>query len=271
MPILDCIVALFCRIDDAMADVAKDPRALLWPSEVVTLAVLFAIKGKGPRPFYRWLKANYGHLFPRLPERTRLFRLFAVHQDWADRFLAAPTLLGISDSYGVELIHPKREGRSDKQIGKKGKSNHRWIIGAKFCPLINSRGQIVDWDTEAANVYDGDFQRMFADYADANKPERAMGIYVDSGFHRSDKKGGDLPNLKICKRGQCNVRMLIETLFSMLDHTFGFKKLTHRVWAYLEARMAFVAAAYNLLISWGGQLITNDNGYVQLSIAQFVL
>jgi len=33
---------------------------------------------------------------------------------------------------------------------------------------------------------------------------------------------------------------------------------------------AFVAAAYNLLISWGGQL-TNDKGHIQLSITQFVL
>jgi len=65
---------------------------------------------------------------------------------------------------------------SDKQVGKKAKSDHRWIhkcvnvmVGAKFCPLINSLRQIVDWDADTANVYDGNFQRMFADCADANK------------------------------------------------------------------------------------------------------
>lgn len=33
--------------------------------------------------------------------------------------MAEPTVLGIIDSYGIELIHPVREGRSDQQIGKK--------------------------------------------------------------------------------------------------------------------------------------------------------
>jgi hypothetical protein len=84
---------------------------------------LFAIKGVGDRAFYRWLERDWRHLFPRLPERTRLFRLFKVHQAWTKRFLADPTLLGVADTYGIELLHPMREGRSERQIGKKGKSN----------------------------------------------------------------------------------------------------------------------------------------------------
>jgi hypothetical protein len=63
-----------------------------------------------------------------LPERTRLFRLFKTHQNWTDRFLAEPTVLEIADTYGIGLLHPDREGCSDKQIGKKGYSNHRWIV-----------------------------------------------------------------------------------------------------------------------------------------------
>ena len=43
----DHIIALYCRIDDTMKDVPVHPQAKLSPSEVVTLAVLFAIKGKG--------------------------------------------------------------------------------------------------------------------------------------------------------------------------------------------------------------------------------
>ena len=45
----------------------------------------------GNRAFYRWLTRDYRPLFPRLPERTRLFRLFRTHQDWTRAFLAAPT------------------------------------------------------------------------------------------------------------------------------------------------------------------------------------
>ena len=87
MTVEDFITELFCRIDDALRGVEKDKRANLYPSELVTLAVLFAIKGVGKRAFYRWVHNNWKPLFPRLPERTRLFRLFKTHRDWANRFL----------------------------------------------------------------------------------------------------------------------------------------------------------------------------------------
>ena len=65
----------------------------------------------------------------------------ATHQGLCDLFLADPTFFTVVDTYGIELIHPWREGRSPKQLGKKGKSNHRWIVGIKLCLcwLINSR------------------------------------------------------------------------------------------------------------------------------------
>ena len=44
----DFIIALFCAVDQEMLDVPKRPDAKLYPSEVVTLALLFAIKGEGP-------------------------------------------------------------------------------------------------------------------------------------------------------------------------------------------------------------------------------
>ena len=81
--------------------------------------------------------ARLSALFPHLPERTRLFRLLKTHQDWTQIFLAAPTVLGVIDTYGIELIHPMREGRSPQQIGRKGLSNHRWIVGGKLCLLLN--------------------------------------------------------------------------------------------------------------------------------------
>jgi hypothetical protein len=40
-------------------------------------------------------------------------------------FLAAPTVLEVIDTSGIELIHPMREGHSPQQIGRKGLSNHR--------------------------------------------------------------------------------------------------------------------------------------------------
>ena len=83
MTIHDFTTELFVRVDDAMTHQEKHPQALLYPSEIVTLGMLFALKGVGTRAFYRWAKANLAPLFPHLPERTRFFRLLAAHRDCA--------------------------------------------------------------------------------------------------------------------------------------------------------------------------------------------
>src|SRR5499433_2012436 len=142
---IEFITALFYEVDEQLRAIPKHPEAHLWPSEVVTLGLLHAVKGVGNRPFYRWLTRDYRALFPRLPERTQ-------------PFLAAPTVLGVIDTYGIELIHPRREGRSPRQIGRKGLSNHRWIVGGKLCLLLNQWGLIVAWECATANVADNTFQ-----------------------------------------------------------------------------------------------------------------
>jgi len=257
----DFIIGLFCRIDDQMKDVAKHPQANLYPSEIVTLAVLFAIKGVGDRAFYRWMARDWLTLFPKLPERTRLFRLFKAHQGWTDRFLAAPTVLGVADTYGIELLHPYREGRSEKQIGKKGYSNHRWIVGGKLCYVLNQWGLIVGWDCATANVYDTTFHPLIRSF------EEEMFTLVDHGFY---SKKGNPANMKVCKRGSWNVRMIAETVLSMLTTVCHFKRVSHRVWQYFKARLAFTMAAFNLLVQWNG-LKPDENGVIRLSIAEFSL
>lgn len=75
MTTLDFITDLFCRVDDRMKNVPNHSQAALWPSEAVTIGLLFAaIKGVGQQAFYRWLKRDFADCFPRLTESTRLFR-----------------------------------------------------------------------------------------------------------------------------------------------------------------------------------------------------
>ena len=106
----DFVTELFVRVDDAMTDCKKHSQASLHPSEIVTLGLLFALKGSGNRAFHRWAQRDLLPLFPRLPERTRLFRLLSKWRVWTCRLLSAPTLLGVVDCYGIELIHPRRRG-----------------------------------------------------------------------------------------------------------------------------------------------------------------
>src|SRR2546427_6661284 len=199
MTTVEFITALFYEVDEQLHAIPKQPEAHLWPSEVVTLGLLHALKGGGNRAFYRWLTRDYRPLFPQLPERTRLFRLLTTHQDWTRAFLAAPTVLGVIDTYGIELIHPMREGRSPQQIGRKGLSHHRWIVGGKLCLLLNQWGLIVAWACDTANVADPTFQGL------VRQVEEQMIVLSDTAFHAAE---GDPTNLKLCQRSAWQDRLL---------------------------------------------------------------
>ena len=73
-------------------------------------------------------------------------------------------MLGVADSYGIELRQPLQEGRRTRQIGKKGKSNHRWVAGGKLCVVLNKLGMAADWDCNTANVHGKTFQPLLAHY-----------------------------------------------------------------------------------------------------------
>ena len=129
MPTVEFIIALFCQGEDHMPGLPKHPHATVWPSEVVTLGMLHARQGGSHRAFDRWLTKDYRPFFPRVPERPRLLRLCMPHQDWPEAVLASPTVLGGIDTYGIELLHPIRDGRSFRQSGRHGLANHRWSVG----------------------------------------------------------------------------------------------------------------------------------------------
>ncbi len=257
----DFIIALFWRVDAVLADVPKHPQARLSPSAIVTLALLFARKGVGPRAFYRWLHHNYATWFPGLPARTRLFRLFAAHQDWAEYLLAEPTVWGVADSDGIARRHPWRADRADQQIGGKGRSTHRWISGAKLVDVVNQGGLVVGWDDAAAHVPDHALRQVIADVQDE------LVILTDTHFH---SRTGDPPNLKGCQRGTWNGRMVIETVLALVTTICQFKKRRQRTWAALHARRAFTMALFNLLVQWDG-LPVDEDGNIHLSIAEFSL
>jgi citrate synthase len=245
----DFIITLFYAVDQEMLAVPKHPDAKLYPSEVVTLALLHAIKGGGTRAFYRWLTRAYLPLFPQVPDRTRLARLFKTHTAWTTRFLAMPTVLGVADSDGIELLHLMREGRSSAQIGKKGQSNYRWMVGGKLGFILKQWGLMCAWDCATANIHETPFHPLIAQF------DGQMIVLTDTGFHA---KTGDPANMQVCPRGTGNARMLVETVLSMLTTVCHSKKMGHRVWASFHARVAWTMAAFNLLARWGLEI--DDEG-----------
>ncbi|MEM4722093.1 MAG: hypothetical protein QXT73_08555 [Candidatus Methanomethylicaceae archaeon] len=134
-------------------------------------------------------------------------------------------------------------------------------MGGKLCYVLNRWGRIVGWDCATANVHDAAFHPLLRSF------EEKMFILVDHGFF-SQKENP--VNMKVCKRGSWNVRMMAETVLSMLTTVCHFKRLRHRVWEYFKARLAFTMAAFNLLVQWHG-LHPDENGFIRLSIAEFSL
>lgn len=235
----DIIVYLFCWVDDHMQPTPKHGQSRLYPSELVTIGLLFALKGGSFRGFYQWLKRDFEPLFGSLPERTRLGRGLQTHADWCAQFLAAPTFFTVIDAYGIELLHPVREGRCRMPLGKKGKSNRRWMVGVKLCWLVNDKGQVVAWDWSTANTHDQHFRPL------AHQFDEQTITLSDFGF----KKQGEPPrNLKFCAHKTWNERMMIETMFSLLTRVCRLKHLSHRVAHYLTSHLAYVTALFNVLL-----------------------
>ena len=266
----DFILELFYRVDTALAGVPKHPQAKLWPGEVVTLAILYALKGRGERAFYRWADRDLRPPFPALPERTRLFRSFARHRDWLQRFLAEPTLFGLADSFGVEMTNTLRLGRSTRQIGRRGKCARHWIGGVKLGLVVDALGRVCAWDLDVAGAYDADaFGHLILRF------DGRMIVLADSNFHKSPfhrpdyARDPDPPNLKVCPRGRWGERKLIETVLSMISGGTGsgvcaLKRVTERCWANLMAHVGAAIAAFNVLVGW-------DPAAPKLAIARFSL
>lgn len=74
----DMIYHLFYEIDNQMPALPKHAQAKLYPGELVTLGVLYALKGGHFQAFYCWLKRDFDALFSGLPDRTRQHQAFSL-------------------------------------------------------------------------------------------------------------------------------------------------------------------------------------------------
>jgi hypothetical protein len=259
----DIILHIFYLVATSLPGIPRHSQSKLYPSELVTIGILFALKGGYFRAFYRWLKRDYGDWFGEgtLPERTRLQRLLKTHQDWCDLLLSNPTFFTVIDSYPIELLFPIREGRSEQQAGKKGRDKGRWSIGIKLCMLLNDAGRIVNWDWATMNVYDKHFHPVVEPFIGQTI------VLADFGFR--DQEG--IPeNLKLCKKGTWNERMCVETVFSMLTIVCDLKRIRHRIAGYIQARLAYVAAMFNILLDLFHKLHPEADPF-KMCIAEFSL
>jgi len=119
----------------------------------------------------------------------------------------------------------------------------------------------VAWDCAIAHVVDHTFQWLM------RQCEERMIVVSDTAFHAAE---GDPTNRKLCQRGEWEDRMLVETVLSMLTVVCHGTKVMHRGWAYVQARLAFIMAAFHVLVQWHGFQPT-ASGFVPLSMAELSL
>src|SRR2546429_1121404 len=100
------------------------------------------------------------------------------------------------------------------------------------------------------------------------KPCFFNGLKTELGF--SDHAWSIRPRNPIRAFWPYKDRLLVETVLSMLTVVCHCKKIMHRVWTSVHARLAFTMAAFNVLVRWHG-LQPNASGFVPLSMAEFSL
>lgn len=256
LPDDDIILTLWYAIETCLGEKnGKHYQAKLSLAETILCGVLFVLLGRSFRRFHRWLGKQ--KIFSSIPERSRLQRLVNQYSFLCKGLLGSKTFYGILDSFGIEIIHPIREGRSkqSQQVSGKGKSNHRWIVGRKVVVTINQNYEIVALSDDKANVHDNTFDEEQKDGADIT--------LTDLGFK---KKEGTPENFKICKKGEWNERMGVETLFSLWTRILNMKKSFHRKTEGFRAKLRYLAALTNIIMRKNEEL-----GFAKLSMVQWSL
>ena len=64
--------------------------------------------------------------------------------------------------------------------------------------------------------------------------------------------------------------MVIETVLSMLTTVCHVKRISHRTWPHVMARLAFTMAVFNVRVQWDDRP-PDEDGTLHRSIAQFSL
>src|SRR5258706_2517442 len=257
----DIIIHIFYHVDNGVGEVTKDPCAKLYPSEVVTIGILYALKGGQFRAFYRWLKRDFAYLFGGLPDRTNVSRQMKQYEYLTDLLLEQPSVLNVVDSYPMELIFPIREGRSSQQFGAKSKDKGRWSVGVKLCWILNRFGQVCGWIWDKMNYPDQDFLTFFEEY------DGEAIILADWGFRCA---AGVPANVKLCKKGTWNDRMVVETSFSLLTVVCHARQIFNRAEDHIQAHLAYTVAMSNVCLALIHQLHPEQSSF-QMSIAEFSL
>ena len=258
---VEFITALFYEVDEQLRTLPKHPEARLWPSEVVTLGLLHALKGGGNRAFYRWLTRDYRPLFPASPSARGSFVCSRPIRTGRGRYL------GCSDrAWGHrhvwDRVDPSDAGRAQPAAD--------WPQRPLEPPLdcrreTLSAAQPVGVD-RGVGVCHRQYCRQHLQWL-IQQVDGRMIVLSDTGFHAAE---GNPATSNCVSAASGKTGCWWRRSLSMLTLVCHLKKVMHRGWVYFQARLAFTMAAFNVLVQWHG-FQPNASGFVPLSMADFSL
>lgn len=204
---LDVVIDEFGK-EQGPPPVRPGPAPSLWPSEVLTLALVNQWARFGSeRDFYRFATQHLRPSFPRLPSRPQLNRLIRHHQAglthftlWLTARLDAATAPDeVLDGTAVPTRNAKRRGRGWLAgVADIGKCLRRgWIHGLRVLVCAAPQGPVTGWGVGPASTNDRALAESF--FAQRTTPapllpsvgRPASGVYLaDSGFAGTDCEAG---------------------------------------------------------------------------------
>ena len=168
------------------------------------------------------------------------------------------------DTYGIELIHPMREGRSPPADWPQ----------RPLEPPLDCRGQTVSpLDRVGGLMWGGRVPPRTSPITPSRgwirQVDGRMIVLSDTAFHAAE---GVPANLKLCQRGEWQDRLPHRDGALHADTRLPCQAgHASRVGGPFQARLAFTMAAFNVLVLMDGFQPRHGSGFVPLSIAEFSL
>lgn len=247
------ITSIFVEIDDLMKSIEIDPKpgpkGRLSESEILTLMVIHPILKPFHKLeiFYNWINWNFKHLFPNMPDYTRIKRLFDKHKELIMVVMQKQANLNsfglVADGTCISTMETIR-GKYAKSFRDARKvycaSKREWYWGFILETIIDKEGKIafINIGTQAEvkqleNMLE-DLQDRWVLCDDGNKGKE---IHERLWF---DKQ------IKIKLTGG-KERQWIENIFGFLKEKLGLNKIRVRTTQAFLSRVYSILCAYNLI------------------------
>lgn len=247
-------INIFAVIDDIIKSIEIDskpgPAGRLSESEILTLMILHPILKPycDLKRFHYWLLFNFKHLFPNLPEYSRMTRLFNNYQEYlmvimqklSNRnsfgLVADGTTISVMEAIRGKFAKSFRNARKVYSTSKKS-----WYFGFLLEMIIDSKGKIsyvsIGKEHEVRQL-----ENLLEDLQD-------KWLLCDRGTRYAKKwqEYWEDKQLKVKITGG-KERQWIENVFGFLKTKLGLDKIRVRSMKSFLSRVYAILCCYNIIL-----------------------